>query len=101
MQTDQRIAEMRRQLDKVKPICTEHILDIVYNFSKQKVNRKALKGLSPHKAVRHKLAFYISYTDNDNKKPRKLKKLYKNIERTSPITANMSYFINKVIPRYI
>lgn len=65
------------------------------------MNRKALISLSPYRAIRHKLAFYIGYTDNDNKKPRKLKKLYKQIERTSPITANMGYIINKVIPRYI
>ena len=102
MQTDQRIAEIGKQIDKINFINhTPHLLEKVYNFSKQKVNRKALIGLSPHRAIRHKLAFYISYTDNDNKKPRKLKKLYKQVERTSPITANMGYIINNVIPRYI
>ena len=102
MQTDQRIAEIGKQIDKINVVNhTSHLLEKVYNFSKKKVNRKALKGLSPHRAIRHKLAFYISYTDNDNKKPRKLKKLYKQVECKSPITANMSYIINKVIPRYI
>lgn len=102
MQTDQRIAEIEQQIDKINFINhTSQLLEKIYNFNKQKVNRKALIGLSPHRAIRHKLAFYISYTDNDNKKPRKLKKLYKQVERTSPITSNMGYIINKVIPRYI
>lgn len=98
MQTDQRIAEIEQQIDKINFINhTSQLLEKIYNFNKQKVNRKALIGLSPHRAIRHKLAFYISYTDNDNKKPRKLKKLYKQVECTSPITSNMGYIINKEI----
>jgi len=95
MQTEQQITNTGYQINNY----TLHIMDKVYNFSKQKVNRKALKGLSPHRAERHKLAFYLNCTNNV--KPRKLKKLRKQLERVNPIMAGIGYITDKMTPRFL